>query len=130
MKKLNIIIVLIFLILFASCSEDDSSSEPLGDYENGYFVTNEGPFQNGSGSLTFIGDDGKVSQQVYKTVNSEDLGNIVNSMYVEGDRAYIVVNNSHKIVVVNSFTMEKITTIEGDDINNPRYFVAFVGMGM
>ncbi len=129
MKKLNIITVLTFLILFASCSEDNAPLEPLGDYENGYFVTNEGPFQNGSGSLTFIGDDGKVSQQVYKTVNGEDLGNIVNSMYIEGERAYIVVNNSHKIVVVNRFTMEKITTIEGDDINNPRYFVARDGMG-
>jgi len=129
MKKLNIITLLTFILLFASCSDDETSSEPLGDYESGYFVTNEGPFQNGSGTLTFIGDDGVVSQQVYKTVNGEDLGNIVNSMYVEGDRAYIVVNNSHKIVVVNRFTMEKITTIEGDDINNPRYFVARDGMG-
>ena len=129
MKKLNLLAVLTFLIVFASCSEDDSSTEPLGDYENGYFVTNEGPFQNGSGSLTFIGDDGSVSQQVFKTVNGEDLGNIVNSMYVEGDQGYIVVNNSHKIVVVNRFTMEKIATIEGDDINNPRYFVARDGMG-
>ena len=129
MKQLNIVTILTFLILFASCSEDDASSKPVGDYVNGYFVTNEGPFQNGSGTLTFIGDDGSVSQQVYKTVNGEDLGNIVNSLYVEGEMAYIVVNNSHKIVVVDRFTMEKITTIEGDDINNPRYFVARDGMG-
>ena len=129
MKKLSLITVLTFLLIFTACSEDNTPSEPLGDYENGYFVTNEGPFQNGSGTITFVGDDGSVSQQVYKTLNGEDLGNIVNSMYVEGDKAYIVVNNSHKIVVVNRFTMEKVATIEGDDINNPRYFVARDGIG-
>ena len=130
MKKLNLIYLLTLLVLLISCSDDEPATEtPKGDYETGYFVTNEGPFQNGSGTLTFIDDDGSVSQNVYKTVNGEDLGNIVNAMYIEGDKAYIVVNNSHKIVVVDKYTMEKIAVIEGDGIKNPRYFVAKDGRG-
>lgn len=130
MKKYKLIHVLTLLLFFlASCSDDEPSMEPSAEYKNGYFVTNEGPFQTGSGSLTFIDNDGSVSQDVYKSVNGEDLGNIVNSMYFSGDKAYIVVNNSHKIVVVNRFTLEKITVINGDDIRNPRYFAAIDNLG-
>lgn len=131
MKNFKLIYLFALFINISSCSDDEPvTTDPAkGDYENGYFVTNEGPFQNGSGTLTFVDADGSVSQNVYKTVNGDDLGNIVNSMYIEGDKAYIVVNNSHKIVVVNRFTMEKITVIEGQGINNPRYFVAKNGRG-
>ena len=62
------------LLLFNSCSVDNGNDidPPIsGDYENGYFITNEGPFQNGSGSLTFVDDDGTITQNVYKKVNEE-----------------------------------------------------------
>lgn len=124
MKTLKLITLLCLLIFLNSCSDNDDPIVPKGDYEHGYFISNEGPFQNGSGTITFVGDDGIVEQNVYKTVNDEDLGNIVNSITLVGDNGYIIVNNSHKIVVVNRYTMEKITTIEGDDINNPRYLIA------
>ena len=131
MKKSNVLYVFALMAIFlGSCSDDNEGpSEPLGDYENGYFVTNEGPFQNGSGTITFIGDDGTVAQNVFKTVNGEDLGNIVNSMYLTEDKGYIVVNNSSKIVVVNRFTMEKEAVISGENIANPRHFVASEGKG-
>lgn len=113
-----------FLLFFASCSEDDQLDLPKGNYEKGYFISNEGPFNNGSGTITHVGEDGVVSQNIYKTVNNEDLGNVVQFMALEGENVYIVVNNSHKIIVANRFTMKKITTISGNGINNPRYFVA------
>ena len=114
------------LLLFISCSNnsDEDIDPPIeGAYSDGYFITNEGPFQNGSGSITFVGYDGTIEQNVYKNVNDEDLGNIVQSMVMAADRGYIVVNNSHKIIVVDRYSMSKITTIEGDNIYNPRYFV-------
>jgi YVTN family beta-propeller protein len=37
------------------------------------------------------------------------------------DRAFIVVNNSHKIVVAERYSLKEITEIEGDFIQNPRY---------
>lgn len=132
MKHLNLLVTFVFLlILFGSCSDDDSNyvPPPVGAYENGYFITNEGPFQNGSGSITFVDDDGTVRQHVYAAENSEELGNIVNSMTLDGDKGYIVVNNSHKIVVVNRKTMKKLNTIEGDHINNPRYLAVSNGLG-
>lgn len=131
MKKSNLLLCFAFLAIFtSSCSDENGDpQEPKGDYVNGYFVTNEGPFQNGTGTITFVENGGPVSQNVYKNVNGEDLGNIVNSMYFADDKGYIVVNNSNKIVVVNRFTMEKEAVIDGDDIHNPRHFIASNGKG-
>jgi len=124
MKTLKLTTTLFLtLLILNSCSNNDDSKLPLGDYENGYFIVNEGPFQNGSGTITFVGDDGIVSQNIYKKVTNEDLGNIVNSMTLGSNNAYIVVNNSNKIIVANKYTMEKIAIINGDDIKNPRQFV-------
>jgi len=116
------------LLLF-SCSSDDDNTvitdpEPLGDYENGILVTNEGPFGTGSGTVTFVSEDYiPVDEKIFSDVNGTDLGNIVQSMGFSEDNAYIVANNSHKIEVVNRYTFESIATID-EGLNNPRYFVA------
>jgi len=120
--KVLLLLLISTLILF-SCKVDLPIDRYDGDYQNGYFVTNEGPFNSGTGTITFISDNGTVKQNIYQTVNEEDLGNIVQSMTIYNDKAYIVVNNSHKIVVADRYTMEKIAEISGTNINNPRFFV-------
>lgn len=126
-KKLTIAILL--LITFISC-ESDSNREPyLGSYANGIFVLNEGPFNNGTGTLSYIGVSNVMTHSIYQKANGEELGNIAQSMYLHDDKAYIVINNSHKIIVANRYTMEKIAVIEGTNINNPRYFVAVGNTG-
>ena len=125
----SIAYLFIATLLLASCSSDDDNTiiedpEPLGDYENGILITNEGPFGNGTGTITFISEDySTVDDNIFNDVNETDLGNIVQSMGFSGDNAYIIVNNSHKIEVVNRYTFEAIATIE-EGLNNPRYFVA------
>ncbi len=130
MRKFRITSLLVTaVLLFASCSSDDTPQPgPQGDYVNGYFVTNEGPFNNGTGTITFVGDDGNLNQHIFKTVNNEDLGNVVQSMYIAKDNAYIIVNNSNKIVVANRYTFKKLGVIT-EDIRNPRYMVAQNGVG-
>ncbi len=125
MKKLSRILWLIIVSLtFASCGDDlPIDQQETGDFTNGYFVTNEGPFGTGTGTITFINDNETIVQNAYKTVNNEDLGNIVNSMTIHNNTVFIVVNNSHKVVVASRHSMEKITIIEGDDIKNPRNLV-------
>ncbi len=121
--------ILILLLLHFSCKSNDSV-DSLGRYDNGFFITNEGPFNNGTGTLTFVSNDFEtVEQNVYQNVNNQYLGNIVQSMYFHENRAYIVANNSHKITVTDRYSMEHIATIEGDFINNPRYFVAKENIG-
>ncbi len=124
MKFLNYFLAFSLLILFVSCTDNNESTDSLGTYETGFFITNEGPFNNGTGTLTHVSEDGMVTQDVYKTENNTDLGNIVQSMHLHGDLAYIVVNNSHKVVVADRYTMKTITEIKGDKVQSPRYFVS------
>lgn len=121
--KLQILISLLVTV-FNSCTPDDEPIEQSGVYANGYFVINEGIFGSGNASLTYVGEDGTIVQNAYQAVNSEAIGDALQSVYLHGDNAYLVVNNSHKIIVVNRYTMEKIAVIEGDEVNNPRYFVS------
>ena len=128
MKKL--LFLSLATMFFISCSNDDDNtpSEYIpADYEKGIFITNEGPFANGSGTITFISEDySTVEQNIYKKVNGRDLGNIVQSMGFQDDNAYIVVNNSNKIMVANRYTFESIDSIK-TGIDNPRYFIGTAG---
>ncbi len=99
-------------------------------YANGIFILNEGNYGSGNASITFVKNDfSSIEQEVFKTVNSDVLGDTAQSIYLTDDRAYIVVNGSNKIEVVNRYTMEQVVTIEGASINNPRYMVVHNGIG-
>lgn len=124
MKKL--LMLSLATMLFVSCSKDDDTN-PIqnvpADYEKGILITNEGPFGNGSGTITFISEDySTVEQNVYKNVNGKDLGNIVQSMGFQDDNAYIVVNNTNKIVIANRYSFQSVDSITVG-INGPRYFI-------
>ncbi|WP_432671571.1 YncE family protein [Flavobacterium sp. SM2513] len=117
-------------ILFVSCSDDNDDKieieTPLGVYDNGILIVNEG---NGSaGTISFITNDfATVSQNIYGAVNSGDgIGGYVQSIFFDGNRAFIVSNGSNKITVVNRYTFELIGKIEtGFDV--PRYGVVVDG---
>ena len=108
-------------VILISCDDDDEPQLPKGDYENGILIANEGPFGSGSGTVTFIKNDFATSQNdIYKTVNSEDLGNILQSIAFNDDSAYLIANVSNRLVKVNRYTFEKeVATIES--LNNPRF---------
>jgi YVTN family beta-propeller protein len=127
MKTMKKLLFLTFAtVLFISCSNDDDSQpgpNPPEAYEKGIFVTNEGPFGAGTGNVTYISEDfTDVQQHIFLTVNGKDLGNIVQSMNFQDENAYIVVNNSQKIEVVNRYSFESVDSIK-TGINNPRYFL-------
>lgn len=123
---------LAFFALFSiGCSNDDSGgpTPEAADYENGILVTNEGPFNNGSGTISYISDDfATVEQKIYQQVNGRDLGNLVQSMGFYNDHAYIVVSNSQKVVIANRYSFEaKDSIVSG--LQNPRYFASASNTG-
>ena len=80
----------------------------------GAFILNEGNFNGGNGSLSFYSyDSAKIYNNVFMSINKRPLGDIPFSMVLQGDKAYIVVNNSGKIEVVDRNNLESINTING-----------------
>ncbi len=113
-------------LLLISCNSDDDNNQSgyvPEAFEKGILITNEGPFNNGSGSITFISDDyNTVAQTIYKNVNGTDLGNIVQSMGFYDQNAFIVVSNSQKIIIANRYSFKSVDSIKVG-LDNPRYFV-------
>lgn len=116
-------------LLFVACSsDDDSATEYIPEaFENGILITNEGPFNNGSGTITYVSNDfTTVAQNIYRTKNGKELGNIVQSMGFQNDNAYIVVSNSQKIIIANRYTFQSVDSIT-TGLDNPRYFIGADG---
>ena len=123
MKINKFLTVILSATILISCQKDSPTPNlPVGGlYENGYFVTNEGNFGTGNGSVSFIDENGLVSNNVFAQTNSFSLGDVVQSMQIINDHAYIVVNNSSKIEVADIDSMTYVTTING--LTSPRYIL-------
>ncbi len=130
----NLLYLSYFFILslsLFSCEIDGQSpigvdeGEPSKNYQNGFFIINEGNFDWGKGTVSFIHqngiDRGRIENNIFERVNDEPLGNVAQSMTIHNGKGYIVVNNSQKVEVVNPTTLEKIGTIE--NLYSPRYFI-------
>lgn len=126
--KLNKLLLLFLSIsvLLTSCSDDDDngSSAPLGDYENGILISHEGNFGQGNASVSFgTYDLSVIENDIFSSVNGTALGDTAQSIGFYNDLAYIVLNASNSIEIVNRYTFESVASIT-TGLNNPR-FVAF-----
>jgi YVTN family beta-propeller protein len=111
--------------LFVSCnSDDDSGNGSSGVYDNGVLVLNQGGFGFGNASASFITDSLTIENNIFASNNpGHVLGDTGQDIGLEGDKAYIVLNVSNTIEVVNRYTFAHITTID-NGLVNPRY-IAF-----
>lgn len=116
-----------FSLLFTiSCRNDDPIVElPKGAYENGILISNEGNFGTPTASVSFISNDLAAKENnIYSTNNGGAvLGDVLQTIAINGDNAYLVMNNSNKIEIVNRYTFKKTGTVT-DQISQPRY-IAF-----
>lgn len=120
--------------IFSLIEEDLEVTITINDddtfpFQNGFLVTNEGPFNNGFGSVSFVSNVFSGSENnIYQGVNNDNLGNIVQSIGFNDNNAYVVANVSNRITVVDRFTFQESARIESG-IENPRYFEVSNGKG-
>ncbi len=125
MKKITRIFLLVLMtsVFFVSCESDDNGSvESLGDYDNGFFVLNEGSSTVTTSSVTFVSNSGSVEQNVFTNVNPDavSLGSYLQCMFFDDTRAFIISGQANKVTVVNRYTFEFIATVD-TNFSNPRY---------
>lgn len=125
MKKLTRIFMMVAATsFFVACSSDDDNNVdvPLGEYDNGFFVLNEGNGTQSSTSITFINDAGLVEQDVFANVNpsSPQTGSFLQSMFFDDTRAFIISGQANKVTIVNRYTFEFIASVD-TNFASPRY---------
>ena len=119
---MNKLVKLLFLLfLFGSCSDDPVETVFFDlDTRNGVFIACEGNFMYGNSSLSFYNKEtGKASNQLFYARNNAPLGDVAQSLALQNNILYIVINNSGKIVAVDSKTVAFNGVITG--LTSPRY---------
>lgn len=124
MKHFLIITATIMSVMVTSCfkPEDSGDQNPVESLlsAKGVFLLNEGNFNHGNGSISFYSYDSfNLYNQLFYTVNQRPLGDIPMSMTIEGDKIYIVVNNSGTIEIVENNSLKSVKTVTG--LISPRY---------
>jgi len=119
-------LLFILIVFTVSCRKDKPEDIPdpqisVGN-SGGVFITNEGNFQFGNAKVSYYDiSTATVTEDLYQPANGVSLGDVCQSMCLFNGKAYIVVNNSGKVVVVNPLTFVATATING--FTSPRYFL-------
>jgi YVTN family beta-propeller protein len=110
----NTTIIIFLTLMFVSCTKQPVIPPNNITIGGGVFVLNEGNFRAGNGSLSLFSYDSlKIYNDLFYEVNGRPLGDVPNSMIINADKAYIVVNNSGKVEVVDQRTLAWKATITG-----------------
>ena len=119
-KQTTLLSALVLSIIFWSgCKKENPSTN--GDFfGNGTFVLCEGAFQQGNARIDFLNKTlDSLKTDIFSEANNIPLGDVLQSMSVINEKAFIVVNNSGKIEVTDPKSMKIITSITG--FTSPRY---------
>jgi len=110
-------------VILTSCIKETPEVESDGGFLHGAYISNEGAFGNSNGSVSYFDTDSAyMINHVFEAVNGRPLGDVVQSVGIGGDKAYIVVNNSQKVEVVDLKSFTSIGVI--DKLEYPRSFLA------
>ncbi len=121
---MNKYILIILAILFTiSCKDTPENETELHEYGTGAYIICEGNYTANNGEISFynLKTDETFNNLFYNANDNKPLGDVIQSMIFCGEKAYISVNNSKKIEVVNATTFEHIAVITG--VNYPRYLL-------
>lgn len=113
-------------VFFTACSDDENDPTPLPGQE-GFFVVNEGAFNNGDASISFFDKKTKtITNDVFLNNTGRPLGDQAQSMSIFNGKGYIVVQNSAKIEIIDPDDISSIGSIGADQgIISPRYFLGY-----
>lgn len=109
-RKAAILLVVFTVTVLSNLQASDASlqaSEP-----DRVFVINEGAFGQSNASITvFYPSSGETKTDIFSATNGRLLGDVANDAQWINGKLYVVVNNSHKIEVIDPHTYQAVQTI-------------------
>ncbi len=130
MNKINLRISCVVLFVFLlACRSDKPKNEVEPSItitpNGGVIIQNEGLFQAGDATAGYYNiADNTYINDLFEPINKRPLGDIFQSMVVFNHKAYLVINNSEKIEIVNSESFLSLGTITG--FSSPRYCLPII----
>lgn len=114
-------LVFVSAVFFFSCKKEVEAPAPdLPSGEEKVFIVCEGSMGNGNAALSlYLPEKDSVYEDIYKTVNGKALGDVFQSMVRVGGQYLLSVNNSDKILSVDSGLKLKAMV----SVSKPRYLL-------
>lgn len=120
MRGLTISIFGVIFLFVTSCSKEKASITASGHV----VVVNEGGFHHNDASVSVYDPESRsVVNDLFKAQNGFALGDVAQSMYMDGDTAYIVMNASKAIVVADASQNFQYIRQIAMPAASPRYFL-------
>ena len=112
-------------IILAACQKEENSlpTTPVNiQPAKGVFIINEGAFNFGNASVSYYDFKNKsIRNKIFQTANNHSLGDVLQSMTIWKNQAYLVLNNSNKIELVDVQNFSSRKTI--GPFTSPRYLL-------
>lgn len=127
MKKSNfaLYVLLIVSLIFTACKKQEAPV-PLGKYEGGVLIVNEGNFGDADGSVSFLSADDKITNNIFKAENEQIVGGTIQALRLHDSYAVMVTNSADKVIVANAKDFKKQHIISDEVMVNP---IDFAGVG-
>ncbi len=124
MKQFGLFTALWAIALFLGSCVTDPVDAPLGEYEVGVLIMNEGAFGSNDGEVYhYIPASGELKPAIFEAENSRPYAGLLQDIVVTEDRTYLVANTG-KVEVVDSKDFSSLGAVsEGLDITRSLVFV-------
>lgn len=120
-KLLQLLFAFVLLFNISCSSSYEEMIIPAATYENGILITNEGNYGTPNADVTIVTRDLTLKQDnIYSANNGGNLGDVLQMIAFNSDKAYLVLNNSNKVKVVYRSSFKSAGEIT-DQIDQPRY---------
>ncbi len=139
-KRVVLFFALLIALTYSSCSNDtietvtvivrDTVCPPPAEVKipKGYYLISEGTYGKGDSQLSFYNNETKnITMDYYGDNNSgAKIGDTAQDFIVYGEKGYLVMNGSNKVVVINindGKMLKEIDMMAGDKGASPRFAV-------
>lgn len=123
LRHLRLWYVLLTMIILCACSGKNES--PVEPYRQGTFFIFESIYLGeGSGTLSFLDEQGNYYEEVYRNVNGNYLGDVLRDIWPDSGNIYILLQNNG-LVVADAATMlrKKAVGIKQEEGFHPKRFM-------